>query len=334
MIPHLLQRPLARLRDLLSPAPVAPITLQEALPRLLPKVRPRFLHEALPLLAGQPGPEFQPLAGIFAVSLVVDLPDRELDVGRAELERWDAGFEPLLQRARANLAGRSGTDDFEAMAPGCYRSTWRDNLDGSRVLLPGLLRQLPLRGDPVVLLPNRDTLLVAGAEDPEAMERALEGVLGFLAEDPHALNGCPLRLRNFQWETFQAGAEHRFHRLLARVRNHRLHQEYGSQKHLLDRRHGLAGVAITVAPFHLEAVPDGPVRSFTEWSGAMGEAWLPWADQVRLSWTRGRERGRAWVPWERLQARPDPLLVPVGLFPERYRFAAPPDPDRLESLVS
>jgi hypothetical protein len=88
-----------------------------------------------------------------------------------------------------------------------------------------------------------------------------------------------------------------------------------------------------VAPFQLELNPAGETTSYTVWSQAMGEAWLPVADRVRLAWELGGERGRAWVPWEKAQARLSHLLEPVGLFPERYRFKEPPQAGLLESLL-
>jgi hypothetical protein len=313
--------------------PRGPMTLAEALPWVVPKVRPRFQYEALSLHTGKSGPEFRPLAGIFAVSLVVDLPDHEIDVDAAMLGAWNVDFDRLMQRARTNLLARGGEEGFQEMGPGRYRSSWEDNLDGSRMLLPGILQRLKLRGDPVVVLPNRDTLLVVGDQDPSGLGWALEGALEFLNDDPRSLNGCPLRLRNYHWELFQARREHSVCPLLARVEKRRLMEEYAHQKTLLDRRHGQAGKAITVAPFQLELNPAGETTSYTIWSQAMGEAWLPVADRVRLAWELGGERGRAWVPWEKAQARLSHLLEPVGLFPERYRFKEPPQAGLLESLL-
>ena len=89
-----------------------PITLAEALPWIVPKVRPRFVYEALSLRTGMPGPEFRPLAGMFASSLVVDLPDQELDVGAAELQFWNTDFDRLMQQARTNLLARGGEQGF------------------------------------------------------------------------------------------------------------------------------------------------------------------------------------------------------------------------------
>ena len=312
-----------------------PLTLQAALPWLLPKVRPRFLYEALSLHTGQAGPVFQPLAGVFAVSLVVDLPDQEVDVGPALLAEWNVDFDRLLLKARSNLLARGGEEGFAEMGAGRYRSLWEDNLDGSRLLLPGILQRLKLRGDPVVVLPNRDALLVVGSEDPAALRWALEGAMEFMDGDPGSLNGCPLRLSHFQWEPFHVRRENPVCPLLARLEQRRIMEDYARQKALLDRCHGAAGRTITVAPLALEAVPPGaPAESYTFWSHGMGEAWLPVADRLRLDWVLGGERGRVSVPWERVQARLSPLLEPVGLFPERYRFKEPPPPGLLESLLA
>ena len=313
-------------------APGGLIPLAEALPWLLPKVRPRFEYEALRLRTGRPGPEARPLAGIFAQSLVVDLPDQQLDVGAAELNAWQVDFDSLMQRARTNLLARGGEEGFQRLGPGRYRSSWQDDLDGSRMLLPGILQRLPLEGDPVVVLPRRDTLLVVGSEDPQGLRWALEGALEFLNEDPRSLNGCPLRLRNYRWEPFEIREEHPVCPLLDRIQQRRLKDEYAQQKALLDRRHGAQGRDITVAPFQLERNPDGAVSSFTVWSRTMGEAWLPKADRVCLDWEAPEGAGRTWVPWASVQRHLCHLLEPVGLFPERYRFTGLPQAELLATL--
>jgi len=163
-------------------------------------VRPRFQYEALSLHTGKSGPEFRPLAGIFAVSLVVDLPDHEIDVDAAMLGAWNVDFDRLMQRARTNLLARGGEEGFQEMGPGRYRSSWEDNLDGSRMLLPGILQRLKLRGDPVVVLPNRDTLLVVGDQDPEGLRWALDAALRSQCDPDPGAGLCPLRLRNLRWE--------------------------------------------------------------------------------------------------------------------------------------
>jgi hypothetical protein len=220
------------LRALGRPAQRGAPALADALPWLMPKVRPYFEYEAFTLRTGKPAPEFRPLAGTLAVSLVLDLPNQDLDLGAAELQAWNADFDGLLQTARQNLLARGGEQKFHAVGAGRYRSAWRDGLDGSRILLPAMLRRLPLRGDPVVVLPTRDTLVVVGSEDPESLHWVLEDALRSLGDDPNPLNACPLRLRNLHWEPFQAEDDQPMGALLGRIEQRRLRDEHARRKGL------------------------------------------------------------------------------------------------------
>jgi hypothetical protein len=317
------------LRNLATPAQPPVMSLAEALPALVPKVRPRFHYEALALRQVLACPLFQPLAGLFALSLVADFPEGELDVGPRELAAWGADFDILLQRARSNLLLRGDPDGFREVCPGLFRSTWRDGLDGSRVLLPGLLKRLSLQGDPVVVLANPDTLLVAGADDPAGLDRLLQAGLEFLQEDRQARNACPLRLRNFCWETWEAPAEHPAAPLLARIRRRRLLEEYSWQKNLLDGRNGCDS-PVTVAPLELDRSPNGKVTSLTRWQQGVAEGWLPEADRVGLV----GDQGCIWLSWAQARRHLGHLLEPLGMFPERYRFKGFPDLDTVARLAS
>jgi hypothetical protein len=239
-------------------------------------------------------------------------------VGPRELEAWGADFDVLLQRARTNLLLRGAGEGFKAVCPGLYRSTWEDGLDGSRMLLPGVLSTLPLQGRPVAVVPDRDTLLVAGSEDPRALARLLEGALDFVGQDPRSVNACPVKWDGFRWDPWEPGPDHSAAPLLARARRRRLLEEYAGQKALLDRRHAQVGMDVLVAPFLLEKGPSGAVSSRTYLTPGAGEGWLPVADQVGLP-GGGEDRTR-WVPWSEFRQRLGCRLQPLGLFPERYRL--------------
>ena len=309
------------------------LTLDLALPRLYPKVRPRFLYEAQRLGNRQERPAARVEAGIFAVSLVADFPDMEINVTRSHMEAWGADFDGLLVHARSNLLKRGGMEGFEATRDGFFQSTWEDNLDGSRMLLPGVLKMLPIQGDPVVIMPSRDVLLVTGADDPAALCAALESALVTVQHGNGPLNACPLRLRNFQWEPLRLPSNHPARPLLSRVRRRRLLDEYAHQKALLDQLHGRLGRQIHVSPFHLAPSP-GRGTSFTLWSRELGEGWLPEADRVCLAWKGSSGPEQVWVPWEVIRQRLGRLLEPLGLFPQRHRLLGFPEPAELEELVS
>ncbi len=204
------------LRALGHPSARTP-ALGEVLPHLMPKVRPRSAYAAYARESGRPAPEWRPLAGNLAVSLVADLPNQDLDLDAAQLQAWNADFDLLLQRARTNLLDRGGERGFQEVRAGCLRSTWRNGLDGSLVLLPGVMGRLPVQGDPVAVLPDRDALLVTGAEDAQGLAWILEAALGHLDQDPEALGALPLRLRDGCWEPLRLAENPPAAALLARL---------------------------------------------------------------------------------------------------------------------
>ena len=162
----------------------------------------------------------RPLCGNLAVSLVADLPNQDLDLDAAQIQAWNADFDVLLQRARTNLLAR-GERKFREVLPGCYRSAWQDGLDGSRILLPGILQGLKLTGDPVAVLPGRDTLLVTGSGDDQGLVWLLESLLAHLALDGEATDATPLRYRNLGWEPLQLPEDHPAAALLTRLQARR-----------------------------------------------------------------------------------------------------------------
>lgn len=218
------------LRTLGRPVARPFITLADALPHLYPKVRTRLQLERYAHDGGCPAPAWQPLAGNLGVSLVLDLPNRDLDLEPRHLDSWAVDFERLLQQARANLVVRSGDGRFHAAGQGCFRSTWHDDLDGSRILLPSLLRALPVKGDPVVLLPHRNLLLVAGAGDPEGLVWGLGLVFQYLGQEANGAIATPLRFHHHRWEPLDLPGDHPAADLLATLADCRNREEQTAER--------------------------------------------------------------------------------------------------------
>ena len=222
------------------PPPRGTLPLAFAWPRIVPKVRPRFHYEAFGQRTASRRPETRALGGAFDHSLVVDFSEGEVEVTASHLMAWGMEFNGMMNKAKTNLLARGGEERFERSRHGFYRSTWEDGLDGSRILLPGILRRLRLQGDPVAFLPRKDILLVAGSEDPEGLCRALEGALELLDPGPH--DGCPLRLTGFSWEAFEVGENHPASPLLSMARQRGLMAAPAGRRPLpgLDLLDGLA----------------------------------------------------------------------------------------------
>ncbi len=169
--------------------------------RILPKATPSRDVEArvlnvLPMklngvLAGRR------IGPTLALELAVDEPKQvrlitENDLAQAGLTEAEA-----FDHAIANLAARSvGT--WKELRPGLLRSPWADYFDGARLAIPDLFRRLGVRGDPIVVAPNRNTVLVTGSQELAGL-RALHGVATELMHEDRTLDLTPLRLAGDQW---------------------------------------------------------------------------------------------------------------------------------------
>src|SRR5262249_6440318 len=141
----------------------APTSLSEVERSLIPVVREGLFFERT-LLETHFEMAHQPLAGPFHIGLVIDSEESMKYVTKEQLQRWRVDFEKLLAVARRNLEARS-RKPFLPLAPGAFISSWHDSYDGSRILLTDRIRQLGVHGAPVIVMPNRDTLLVTGDAD-------------------------------------------------------------------------------------------------------------------------------------------------------------------------
>jgi hypothetical protein len=122
---------------------------------------------------------WRPLGEVMAVALVHDGPETMRYISPELLASWGISFDTALTHALENLRRRS-SEPLEMLAPGTCGSTWRDNYDTSRMLLDEVVRRCPVRGEPVVLLPHRDLLLITGSRDEEGLVLAAERALALL----------------------------------------------------------------------------------------------------------------------------------------------------------
>lgn len=230
------------------PAPRGSVPLEYAWSKVLPKVRPQSAHASFAARPGGQRPEARALAGTSLQSLVLDCSTGDLDVTPAHLLAWGQDFERMMNKARTNLLARGGEERFERTRHGFYRSTWADGLDGSRILLPGILRRLRLEGEPVAFLPCKDVLLLAGSEDPRGLCLALEATLEIQDAGDPTMDGCPLQLSGFQWGAFELAEGHPAASLLARVRGRRPQGVSGQPKRPLESPQPRDEQLIALAP--------------------------------------------------------------------------------------
>jgi hypothetical protein len=251
------------------------------------------------------------------------------------LDDWGATFEEAFPVALENLRQLSG-HALERAGPGVWASPWRDNYDASRVLLPELLRRAEVEGDPVVMVPNRNTLLLAGSRDAAGLARLAE-----LAEEaydqPRSVSGMAFRLtEDDEWVPFLPGPGVPQRQKYQLLRVKAVGGDYGEQAEALNALHEEKDKDIFVASFSArQQQGSGEVRSYCVWSEGV-VSFLPKADDVLFFRPRGDQEGDmvAVAPWERAESVLGDMLKPVGLYPERYLVEGFPSEEQLAALGS
>ncbi len=301
---------------------------------LLPGIRTRMSFEIAGLrLEAEKGAKldwpYRVLAESLGVGLVYDLPESMMWLQQPMLDKWDVTFDRAIEVACGNLRDIS-RNSMEQVGPGIWRSPWRDNYDPSRMLLHDFIRSHEVAGDPVVMVPNRDTLLLAGSEDEQALEN-LAALAEEAYEHPRPISGMVYCLSaDNQWLPFTPGDSRKFKVL--RIKS--VGRDYAEQTEALKALHDKTGQDVFVAAFSaMEKHDTGEIRSYCVWSKEVS-TYLPRTDDIFFFMPDGKEGGDviATVPWERAQAVLGGMMKPLGLYPERYLVEDFPAEDQLAAL--
>jgi len=298
---------------------------------LLPLVRPRAFFENTNLMSGhdwKAGPAFpqKPLAGPLSTVLAIDRPSSMAMVSGTLLGDWGRSFDEVLEVALGNLRARSSCQ-FERREEGFYLSGFGDWHDVSRILLPDLLLQLDVRGDPVAIAIVREGLAVAGSEDIAALNAMAAFAQSTWLEATRPISRAPLVYREGSWQPFEP-EDPALIELKAQWVNQRA-WDYGQQAEVLEAHFTAIGLDRFLAP--LEIIRDGPhLRTWTSWASD-AQASLPKADAVILVQPGGRALPRLWKDVETICG---PFQAEGATYPQRYSGLDWPDAEALERLAA
>jgi hypothetical protein len=204
------------------------------------------------------------------------------------------------------------------------------------MLLTDYLRQHEVRGDPVVMLPNRDTLLLAGSGDPAALAK-----LAVLAEEaydhPRSITGLAFRLTEAgEWVPFVPDPNHSHFQQFKLLRVKSIGSEYAEQAEFLKEQNEKTGKDVFVASFSaMQQRETGEVRSYCVWSQGI-VSWLPVTDDIYFFRLTGEEEGNIAgnACWEQARTVLGDVLKPLGLYPERYEVEAFPSEEQLRAFAA
>lgn len=311
-------------------------------PDLLPVVRSRFYLESAALQsqvrggAGAIVPH-QIIGDHLALSLVYDLPEAMRSIVYGDLERWSVSFYEAIEAARQNLE-RMGNVSFASLqseaGDGVFISANSDNYDASRLILLDLIHKIPVRGDVIAMVPNRDTLIITGSEDAAGLQ-----VMCQIGEDsfqkPRPISATALRLVGDQWESWLPAPGAPAYRKLRELALRTLATEYSDQKQLLDQLHRQTNKGCFVASYSaLERKDTGHISTHCIWMEGVTSL-LPETDNVILMRgdnTSGQGEIAAAGCLERVRQAVGDLMRPQGLYPERYLVQEFPSEQQLATI--
>jgi len=299
---------------------------------IMPAIRSRATFELMWLEQKAKGQKVGPdltfsCIGDHLIALpVYDLPEATQTISTDQIAEWDVTFYEAMEVATQNLAeieisiSRYGDHLYAVMTS--------DSYDASRLLLLDLVRQLEVQGEPIVMAPHRDALLITGADDEDGL-----AMMAALAEEafehPRYLSCTPLRLDGGEWVSWSPPHDHPHFAKFRLLEVKSLYTNYEHQKELLDALHQKDGTDLYVAKYNAAEDDGGTVFSYGLWSVG-GETLLPKTHKV-LFFQEGKDIVAS-GEWDHVHGVVGHLMEETDMYPIRYRVREFPTDEQLAEI--
>ena len=290
--------------------------------QLLPAVRAgMYFDYALQMKPTDEPPKdsavFVPIGEVTGAGVAVDREASMMIATTKQLEEWGISLAQAMDIATKNLAAKGVA--FREVQPGLWTSPAHDNYDSSRIFLFDEIAKLKLRGTVVALIPNRDTVFLAGAEDAKAL-LAMADLAEKASEEPRPIHTVPLCLSGRTWADCVPAptpeVKRRYHELATIGRQ----SLYAEQKDALQER---VGEDVFVASYTVVQTQDKKqLASYATWTRTVPTL-LPHADFIGFIELEGTEpdlkpRMLGMVPWDKVMKLLGKRLSPDGRSPPRW----------------
>jgi hypothetical protein len=236
-------------------------------------------------------------------------------------------FHEAMEAARRNL--EETTTGYAKIGEHLYAFLSSDSYDAARLLLVDHIRALELEGRAVAMVPNRDSLLITGAEDEVGLGMIAELAARGLQES-YPMSGVPLILAEDGWSDWMPPPEYPHHRRFHELWSGWIGPEYATQKELLDAVHAREGIDVFVASYSAVKRESGALVSYCV-RGEGVDTLLPAADKV-VFMRAGQEGPVALGDWGRVRELAGGLMEARDHYPARYRVRGFPDGATLEAI--
>jgi hypothetical protein len=311
----------------------APIEREQALGMAVAVIRELALFEFTSLLWQMDGIErpvemaAEPVSDWLGRTVVLDSPGSMRMVTQKDLEHWDISFDELFAVGLEKL--RASTPAQFTEVNGILLGTWKDDYDSSRILLPGLFQELHLEGDPVMVTPNRLTLMVTGSNNHAGVIRLLQVAEEITQEQARGMNPAPLTYRDGHLQDFRVERDSPLYNPVERASKIAALVYYTGQKEELEKLHQKTGKDIFVATYNLSQGEDGSYNSYSVWSQGVPTL-LPKADVVFFHHPEAKLSVSA--EWDDVMRVAGDLMLDTGMFPARWYVSRFPTEEQFTAM--
>lgn len=232
-----------------------------------------------------------------------------------------------LELALANLRARTD-DNWIEVGPSLFRSGWTDFYDPARLLLPEVIRRLPIKGNPVALAVDNDTLFVTGSANKSGLLELNVRAREAFDVATRPLSGHAIVLIDGKWVDYLP-TDPDLH-VLNDLRKERLYIDYAEQGALLQQLNEKRGDDVYVAKYDLfQKSADDELMSFTTWAGGIASL-LPHTDFI--GFVEDPDAEPVIVPWDAARGIVGEMMAESDYYPTRYRVERFPNTAQLELL--
>jgi hypothetical protein len=217
--------------------------------------------------------------------------------------------------------------------PGVWSSPWRDSFGSSRIILPDVIARCEILGEPVAIVPDRDTLLVTGSLDEIGLASLAHLAGEILDGEGRTLSGVAMISFGGSWSPFLPEPDHPAYQSLKRLSLKSRAKDGNEHAQLLNQRPEGPGFA----PAEDLTVFRGPepdaITSSCAWPSDT-DVLLPESEYIFF--LTPNETGTYTTPaiaeWDVVFETFGHLLEAEPIYPPRFRTRGFPEPGPLAAI--
>jgi hypothetical protein len=264
--------------------------------RIYPILRARYERAPLEIQHRQKQDPFPPRAAkpyLSHLDIVIgyDHGQTVSQVMAAAVAEWAVPMDTVIDHARANLRALP-TPTWETAGESVWKLESQGGYNESFLQLPKTFDQLPAKGTPLAMIPNRGVLLATGADEPNGLAALLDAARQSNQEAPWPLCGDLFRITPAGPEPYVPASPEA--ELLATIKKIDIASIYDAQKIALQAHHDAINDVVYVASYGLLGTKDNPseLQSWCSWTEGV-PCLLPATDLVALVWDLNSTRKTA-----------------------------------------